>query len=109
MAAKLLVNFPVKAWAYLVQLEPGKTYDVGPDSTHRITIPLEDVADDHAEFVWRSGNWIVRDLGSEQGTFVNGQRMAEKELAEGDSVRIGECDIVFQAGPAEPQVLREKA
>lgn len=50
-----------------------------------------DVSGRHAVFT-RSGDgsWILRDLGSTNGTFVNGQRLAgERVLATGDRVRFG--------------------
>ncbi len=43
------------------------------------------------------GGWCVRDLGSRNGTFVNGQRIwAEQALHRGDEIRVGSTRIVFR-------------
>jgi pSer/pThr/pTyr-binding forkhead associated (FHA) protein len=46
--------------------------------------------------------WCVRDLGSRNGTFVNGARISgERALQHGDEVRVGTTRLVFRAsGPA---------
>jgi diguanylate cyclase (GGDEF)-like protein len=55
-------------------------------------IPVTDigVSRRHAAVVQRAGNFYVRDLGSRNGTFVNGERLAgERELDEGDKILVG--------------------
>lgn len=50
----------------------------------------------HAEFTSRGGRWVVRDLGSTNGTYVNDIRLsAEHALVEGDRVRIGPTTFKF--------------
>jgi pSer/pThr/pTyr-binding forkhead associated (FHA) protein len=51
----------------------------------------------HARFEPRTdGVWLV-DMGSTNGTFVNGVRLAEpRRLSSGDLVRIGETDLRFE-------------
>ena len=49
-----------------------------------------DVSTRHAEFRQADGAWSVADLGSTNGTFVNGERIAgERRLGEGDVVSFG--------------------
>lgn len=40
----------------------------------------------------------VRDLGSTNGTFVNGERISSRRLEEGDRVTIGRTTVVYHAG-----------
>ncbi|MCA1783656.1 MAG: FHA domain-containing protein [Intrasporangiaceae bacterium] len=40
----------------------------------------------------------VRDLGSTNGTFVNGERVSSRRLEEGDRVTIGRTTVVYHAG-----------
>jgi pSer/pThr/pTyr-binding forkhead associated (FHA) protein len=53
----------------------------------------------HATFERRAGEWFVRDAGSLNGTYVNGEQVDETKLAGGDLVQIGRFKLMFfQAG-----------
>jgi general secretion pathway protein E len=41
------------------------------------------------------GGWMIRDLGSRNGTRVNGARISEQELQNGDTVQVGRVNIRF--------------
>lgn len=59
------------------------------------------VSRQHAELLCDKGSWTLRDLGSRNGTGVNGVRVAgDRALHSGDVLRIDEFDLVFHAGPA---------
>jgi pSer/pThr/pTyr-binding forkhead associated (FHA) protein len=51
----------------------------------------------HAVFERREGAWFVRDLGSLNGTYVNGEQVDETVLATGDEVQIGKFKLAFFA------------
>jgi len=52
----------------------------------------------HAIFERRSGDaWFVRDVGSLNGTYVNGEQVDETKLASGDEVQIGRFKVTFFA------------
>jgi pSer/pThr/pTyr-binding forkhead associated (FHA) protein len=52
----------------------------------------------HAVFERRSdGSWFVRDLGSLNGTYVNGEQVDETKLASGDEVQVGKFKLTFFA------------
>jgi hypothetical protein len=53
----------------------------------------------HAEFVRHEGGFVVRDVGSLNGTYLNRERIDEATLAGGDEVQIGKYRLVFLAGP----------
>ena len=56
------------------------------------------VSRQHAEIKTETGGFLLRDLDSKFGTFVNGKRTAECVLAHGDQIRLGESNetkIVF--------------
>ncbi len=52
----------------------------------------------HAELVWVGRDWAIDDGGlSRNGTYVNGQRIAERRrLRDGDTLRFGETAMVFR-------------
>jgi hypothetical protein len=51
----------------------------------------------HAELRARGEGWVVADLGSTNGTRVNGVRVDERELRDGDEVRFGTVRVQFTA------------
>jgi pSer/pThr/pTyr-binding forkhead associated (FHA) protein len=51
----------------------------------------------HAEFVRSADGYIVRDVGSLNGTYVNRERIEEVSLSSGDEVQIGKFKLVFLA------------
>jgi pSer/pThr/pTyr-binding forkhead associated (FHA) protein len=57
----------------------------------------------HAAFERYRAGWCVRDLGSTNGTFVNGERVwAERPLRAGDEIRLGATRIVYRGGDDGP-------
>lgn len=81
-------------------LKPG-TLVVGRDSSADVTIADDSVSRRHAELHHVDGAWVVRDLGSSNGTFVNEQPLptpTDRTLKAGDRLRFG--DTVWQFAPA---------
>jgi hypothetical protein len=62
-------------------------------------------------FESRPGDYVVKDLGSENGTFLNGEKVAEGRLRNGDLVRVGRTELKFllHAAAAEPTPARLSA
>jgi phosphoserine phosphatase RsbU/P len=60
-----------------------------------------DVSRQHAELLMRDGKIVLRDCESKFGTFVNGEKITERELKPGDSIGLGQTSdtsIVFATG-----------
>ncbi len=53
----------------------------------------------HAEFVQRGSTFLVRDVGSLNGTYVQRERIDEVVLRPGDEVQIGKYRLVFHPSP----------
>lgn len=71
----------------------------------RIALPDNKVSREHARFFVSAGAVYVADLGSSNGTFVNGHRISSPvRLASGDEVVIGETTLRFkeEAAPNAP-------
>ncbi len=65
-------------------------------------IPLTDqtVSRRHAELVPLEGEWVLKDLGSVNGSYVNGARVDNRRaLKLGDQIRVGRSLLVFGAQP----------
>jgi signal transduction histidine kinase len=72
---------------------------VGRDSRQ---LPLTDntVSRRHAELMPNDEHWVLRDLGSSNGTYINGQRVTNRyTLKLGDQIRVGRTLMVFGAQP----------
>lgn len=54
----------------------------------------------HARFSREGGVFVVRDVGSLNGTYVNRERIDESRLATGDEVQIGKFRLVFYGAKA---------
>jgi pSer/pThr/pTyr-binding forkhead associated (FHA) protein len=60
-----------------------------------------DVSRQHAELINENGRILLRDCGSKFGTFVNGEKITERDLKPGDTVGLGQTSdtsIVFAEG-----------
>jgi pSer/pThr/pTyr-binding forkhead associated (FHA) protein len=55
----------------------------------------------HAEFVRSGQGFLVRDVGSLNGTYVQRDRIDEVALNDGDEVQIGKYRMVFHASPLD--------
>ncbi len=74
-------------------------FTIGRNADVDLRLESTDISRQHAEIVAANGSYVLRDLKSSWGTFVNGERTAETPLAHGDEIRFGaghETNIVFQ-------------
>jgi signal transduction histidine kinase len=82
--------------------DEGKQFDltlpvhsVGRDSTSNIRLIDTEVSRRHAEFRLVNGVYHLVDVGSANGSFVNGQPVKDVTLQPGDRVQIGQSVLVF--------------
>jgi hypothetical protein len=92
----------------------GTTYNItgaeailGRDEETDIAVRDPEISRRHARISWQSGNYHVEDLGSTNGTFLNGDLVTSPQpLRSGDTVGVGQTLLVFQtegdAMPAPP-------
>lgn len=73
---------------------------VGTLESNDLVVDVEGVSRVHAVFERFGDTWTVRDLGSRNGTFVNGGRIiGERALHSGDEILLGRLRLLFR-GPA---------
>jgi hypothetical protein len=70
---------------------------IGRTPDNQIVVPIREVSRRHAEIVLTEGGYVVKDLGSPNGTFVNGERITEHRLQDGDRIAMGGQVFVFKA------------
>jgi hypothetical protein len=102
-----LVAPPVPAVAWLVPRAPGRIgrqfplqagrNTIGRDGS-RCEVTLDDstVSSEHAAVVFEHGRFVLYDLASTNGTYLNGQRIQRQMLYDNDEVRLGNSVLVFK-------------
>lgn len=70
---------------------------IGREGLNNVVIPDINASRSHAEIRQEAnGAWVLSDLGSTNGTWVNGRRIKSAPLKDADMIRIGTTDIEFQ-------------
>ena len=83
-------------WTDVFRLETSHPLIIGRASSNEIPIADERSSRRHAEIFFEQGEWKVRDLGSRNGTFVDGLKLEEpKTLAAGNQITVGSCRLTF--------------
>src|SRR6516162_4070073 len=77
------------------------------DNTFQIAEPS--VSSHHCEVLLKGTDVIVKDLNSTNGTFINGEKIAEAPLKPGQILRLGQVEIRLEtdAAPAAPKKLSQ--
>ena len=76
---------------------PDEPVLIGRDS-RQLPITDQTVSRRHAELLPSDGDWVLRDLGSSNGSYINGGRVDNRQtLKLGDQVRVGRTLMVFGA------------
>jgi pSer/pThr/pTyr-binding forkhead associated (FHA) protein len=103
----------LETWQPGPELVPltGDRVTVGKDPSNDVTIASDGtVSRLHAVLERFSSGWVIRDLGSRNGTFVNGERIfGERVLRPGDEIRVGTSRVVYRADANEPTVTATEA
>ncbi len=76
-------------------LRPGATARIGRALDNDIVVADASVSRHHAAIEAINGNYKLRDLGSQNGTFIGGARITEAALGDGDAVKIGDAEFTF--------------
>ena len=70
---------------------------IGRDPQNDVVLDDRRVSRRHAEIRLRLGRYTLYDLQSTNGTYVNGRRVAEMVLSDGDRLSIGGAELLFRA------------
>lgn len=87
--------------------QEGRVFTINPKDTtigrHNCDVRVHDIsaARRHASISMKNGEFTIRDLGSWQGTIVNGERVRERVLKQGDEIVIGGTVFIFSIARPE--------
>ncbi|MAG57287.1 MAG: hypothetical protein CMJ83_13420 [Planctomycetes bacterium] len=80
---------------------------LGRTSHNDIALKVAEASRHHCKFIEEKGSWHVEDLGSSNGTQVNGRKVSKFELQDGDVIQIGNVSLRFldmEVESSEPDV-----
>lgn len=83
-------------------LEEGRDFVVGRGSDLDMVLVEDMVSRRHATISTKSGQVVITDLGSTNGTFVNGEKINKTRLKEGDRILIGTSILKVVAASPSP-------
>ena len=70
---------------------------IGRSAQADISIPSDNnCSRKHCQIRKWAGKFMVEDLQSHNGTFVNGEKVATRELSDGDLISIGDTTVLFK-------------
>lgn len=79
-------------------LLPHNTLGRHPNNTVQVLDRI--VSKEHCHVDLVDGRWLLRDLGSLNGTYINGERVGERALNPGDEITLGATRILFDGDGA---------
>jgi len=98
--AKLFLQQP-EGDQLLTELDPSQSYLIGRSEECSISIPAEAISSRHAQLSPTEEGWVLEDLGSSNGTSVNGQAIGKALLENGAQILLGDqVVLLFIAEPA---------
>ncbi len=78
-------------------LRPGAATRLGRALDNDIVVSHSSVSRHHASIEAVNGGFELRDLQSQNGTFVRDERVTQKRIADGDLIRLGHAPFTFRA------------
>ncbi len=70
---------------------------VGTGVDAHIVIGDEFMSLEHAEIICTQTGFVLNDLGSTNGTYLNNQRITSRELVDNDVFKLGQTDFKFKS------------
>lgn len=92
---RLVVN-PNRPDTWEIQLKDGEN-QLGRSEANDFTVADASVSSSHCQVIVSDGDVSILDLGSTNGTFINGESTREAKLQNGQTVRLGSIEMIFYA------------
>ena len=73
----------------------GPITTIGRSGSNSVCIDSQRVSRHHAAIEWTGDSFVLTDMGSRNGTYVNNQKVTAHALANGDAITVGDCQLRF--------------
>jgi pSer/pThr/pTyr-binding forkhead associated (FHA) protein len=93
-----IVNGPLAGRVYLLDKD---SMVIGRHQNAEIVLDSKEISRQHARITRREHSFFIEDLGTTNGTLINGRRLVQPApLTDGDSIQIGSSTLVFRGEEA---------
>ena len=99
---RLSINLPDGSEKTIVLPKNGEYFArIGRDEHCEIVLPFQSVSGEHALLQFKEGGYVLEDLGSTNGTKINGLTpMVAATLYDGDEIALGDARLRFAEEPS---------
>ena len=73
----------------------GDSVSIGREKTNSVYLRDDAISRSHAHLEFEKGVWTVVDLGSSNGTSLNGKRIKREQLHHMDEIQLGDVVLIF--------------
>jgi len=80
------------------QILAGEPLRIGRERGNQVVLQSDSVSRRHCRIDKRKAGWIIKDLGSTNGTYVNDQLVEEYQLRRGDQIKVGDTIFKYLSG-----------
>jgi len=72
----------------------GNKISIGRNQANQMVLPSQSVSNYHAQIYFEDGRYMLEDVNSTNGTFINGIKVDKKNLKPGDEIRISQTVLI---------------
>jgi len=120
MQTKIFTNAPKQAPPWLEHYPPGQSsaietplaalpVTIGRSGETELPVDSTRVSREHAVIEQRGAHYFLRDLGSTNGTYVNGDKITEAELFDGDMLAVADVEFSFHRPQRSSETVTQNA
>jgi pSer/pThr/pTyr-binding forkhead associated (FHA) protein len=78
------------------RIKPVQKAYLGRDAENDVVLEDQACSRRHARVEFRDGRYMITDLGSVNGTYVNDVRVVDHPLTNGDRIRLGQDELILK-------------
>lgn len=82
-----------------IKLAQDKNFGIGRDESNQLRLPSWEVSRFHASIYWQDNSYVIKDLDSANGTFVDEDYVDVYPLKDGHKINIGTHTIIYREVP----------